>query len=691
MSRLEALPQHVLRDILRYSLLSDRVRGPPNRHLVEDYDFQLAILRTNEAIHEEAANIFYRDNKWIKLRNDYGDQMNTGSSNASRSHCVLFGSLREDMPFSPDRHQCSYRSDQDGFWRLIANYWLLPAHLFCSAAVATTLLAYVDSRSFLVGTSTKDAPPSVVPIYQTNVTTLLSIAVTTVRTLAGAWLTLTGWRLAFIILETRGLGLKSFSRLVCYRLPPWRLESMRMLAILWIVFLISVPVQFISPIITGAVGWIPELDMSTHKQVNVTHPGDTSGYFGHQDYSNSRFFAIIQGFALSTLATTTNFSVSTQHISRRRVPSLQAFPRNSSLRELTLPYLNIESLEWVKNQEDVSLDQDLFWNITSDPKFKLSLTPEDTGNPYFHGGEPGRVVIAFDTPWTSENTYPQSKVARGVRYVIVSSTRREGCDAVNPDAPFGLLPFLFRYDGRTGTSRFNDNTDPACYVIARMKYSAGVSTCRNCRISTGGVVESLSIAGAVEPDPLAEQALRMTPDVLALMITSYTWKAWMEPENLDNYTKGMLLVAYQACWNALANTWSNDTTSRQTETSLPYPALTASVNPRRVWIWLLLNCLLTVSGLILAYLQTSTRAKTVRSPELSALLLDTKQIIDKGSPGLCNAVTIAKEDKHLLMRLRCSKDDDSGYQHPYIEVRSHLYHRFPEEQSLEALLVAPKR
>jgi hypothetical protein len=81
MSRLEALPQRVLRDILRYLLLSDRVRGPPNRYLVEDYDFQVAILRTNKAIHKEATKIFYGDNKWIKLLNGYGTMIETALTN----------------------------------------------------------------------------------------------------------------------------------------------------------------------------------------------------------------------------------------------------------------------------------------------------------------------------------------------------------------------------------------------------------------------------------------------------------------------------------------------------------------------------------------------------------------------------------------------------------------------------------
>jgi hypothetical protein len=493
------------------------------------------------------------------------------------------------------------------------------------------------------------------------------------------------------MLEFKGLNLQNFSRLVNYRLPPWTSDSWHIFVVMWVVFLITVPVQFISPLVTGAVSWIPELAMDTQQQVDVTHPGDTPGYSGHQGYQNSRFFAIIQAFALSTLAATTDFSGSAQHISRRRIPSLQTSPINSSLHEVILPYLYIESLEWIEKEEDVLSDLGLFWNITSNPQFSLSLTTDDIVNPYFHGGEPGRVVIAFDTPWQGEKQYPQPKIARGVRYVIVSSTRREACDNEMAETPFGRLPSLFQYNASTGTSRFNENRDPACYAIARMRYAAGIWTCRNCRMSTGGIVESRAVVGVVEPDPLAEQALRMMPDVLALMITSYSWQAWMKPGNLDNYTKGMLSVAYQACWNALANAWADRTTFRQTELSLPYPALAASITRWRVWVWLLLNCLLTLSGFVIFYLQTGTRAKTVQSPELSALLLDTKQIIDKGTPGLCNAVKVAKKDKDLVMRLRCPRDNNSAYQHPYLEIRTYLHNELPQEHSMETLLVRPKQ
>ena len=111
MSRLEVLPQHILRDILRYLLLSDRVRGPPNRYLVEDYDFQVAVLRTNKAINQEATNIFHEDNKWIKLRNGYGTMIETALVNHETPYFKLkmdeFDKHVAEVNVNPSFHQKS--------------------------------------------------------------------------------------------------------------------------------------------------------------------------------------------------------------------------------------------------------------------------------------------------------------------------------------------------------------------------------------------------------------------------------------------------------------------------------------------------------------------------------------------------------------------------------------------------------
>jgi hypothetical protein len=99
-----------------------------------------------------------------------------------------------------------------------------------------------------------------------------------------------------------------------------------------------------------------------------------------------------------------------------------------------------------------------------------------------------------------------------------------------------------------------------------------------------------------------------------------------------------------------------------------------------------MNCLVTISGIIVAFLQRKTLAKIVRNPELSVLLLDTKQIVNRGTPGSCNAVTLSKEDSGLRLRLRFQDDHESSHQHPYIEVQDSLYQRVSWDHSLETLL-----
>jgi hypothetical protein len=322
-------------------------------------------------------------------------------------------------------HQCSRRADHHINWTTFTNYWLLLTHLACLIALVAALLVQIDERSFLVGTTTSDAPPSVVPVYQTSVTTLLSIAIVTVRTLAGAWLTLTGWRLAFIILESNGTTLQGFSRLVRYRLPSKDSNSTPLFGVLSIIFIISIPVQFISPILTGAVSWIPELAMSPFEQANVTHPGMTTGWVYHQEFENDRFYEVTQAFAHTALATTANFSDLARHISRRRIPSMQDFPANSSVQEVIMPYLNIKSLEWVRSKDEVRQQMDLVTHITSNPDLNLSIIPSELQNPYLHGGDAGRATIAFEEEWQPNFDYPRSRVIKRSHYAVCQPSEDE--------------------------------------------------------------------------------------------------------------------------------------------------------------------------------------------------------------------------------------------------------------------------
>jgi hypothetical protein len=80
--------------------------------------------------------------------------------------------------------------------------------------------------------------------------------------------------------------------------------------------------------------------------------------------------------------------------------------------------------------------------------------------------------------------------------------------------------------------------------------------------------------------------------------------------------------------------------------------------------WFALNRLLTVSGVLLAILQSTCAGKTVRNPALAALLLDSKAVLESDSDGLCNALELNRNDAHRRIKLVVSSEKYGAYQHP---------------------------
>ena len=120
-------------------------------------------------------------------------------------------------------HVCRYRDDDTRWLSRIYAWWLLPAHFFASTAVAALLICIVDQRNFLVS-----GPPDsrvynvsrTSVLYQSDVTTLISIALLVVRVVAGSWITLAGWRMCFCVLEVDGASMGQVLNMIQYRMPP---------------------------------------------------------------------------------------------------------------------------------------------------------------------------------------------------------------------------------------------------------------------------------------------------------------------------------------------------------------------------------------------------------------------------------------------------------------------------------------
>ena len=67
----EGLPIELRRKIYSHLLISDKVRQPPNEHLIRYYRFDTAILCVNKKIHLEALDMLYNENTFITVSCDW--------------------------------------------------------------------------------------------------------------------------------------------------------------------------------------------------------------------------------------------------------------------------------------------------------------------------------------------------------------------------------------------------------------------------------------------------------------------------------------------------------------------------------------------------------------------------------------------------------------------------------------------
>ena len=344
--------------------------------------------------------------------------------------------------------------------------------------------------------------------------------------------------------------------------------------------------------------------------------------------------------------------------SRRLIPSLVGTPLKSILRNVTVPYFEIHSLDWITSVDQITDEEkkQLETVITEPSVAELAYgghlrwdDGREFSNPFSVGTDHARLVLVNTVRWNAapyDNRirsfeYPSPIIDTSQKWVIMASQFTDPCSSSSPE--FGDLSRIYRYTSPKQTG---------CFHFARLNYTAAAMICRECRIVSNGVVEASNetthlSAWVPIPDPLVTNAISMIPEVLFYTKISNSSQAptW---QNIDGYTCGMIATAYQASWNSLTNQWQGSP-METTGISIPYSVLTAEISTSRIATWFGLNVVLTISGLLLASLQTRCQHKVVRDPATAVLLLDTTALQDQDTTGLCNAVTLRKEDKSLRL------------------------------------------
>lgn len=643
---------------------------------------------------------------------------------------LIQGSARED-PNAPHMPVTGGIRDQERPLFHHLQLWHVPIlHLLISVATVVGMILLLDGYLAQEGDARNpwefvneyDAGGGWYRLRVSEVTTVISTAMVAVKILATSWATASIWRCAFILLEKGGLELNRLSRLMSWGLPvvwPRGRES-------WgatIVLLLLCPQPFITPILTGAVGWSASWQHTLSNKVHVTARSCagitwselTDTWFmergwvsispsqktsssnltlpGHGKIGANQT-SKIDRYTESALkylprraagVVTTMWPLGLQHSGdpniekpscRQRIsPNEQLIPVGSEAHNLILPCVLTESISWDFPPPGIS---DF---VTQDP-YALQNVSIFTSrlSQYPLAG----AAIAFNTELWAQRSQNHS------RTTPMNTTRHTRSETLQgnfdlPDATVLsetlhvlLRVHIFQEKGQsTSPNSCRDlNTtifgvrphvplfaDPlGCFAYAKIKIHAGVVNFGTVRFVSATTFEG------IPNSPLTSehfQSNRWAKAALLLMkdvmldLAAANHTSIPTWENKDNYIKILIHQSYLAAWGLFRSLEGDDPTFT---VRIAEQRLVATIDRPRLWLWLALSILVQLSALVWYLVaQRSCGRAPILDPAVAALLTDASEVDKQGHPlRLTNLSYVTREDEKLG-KLELISDDNGNY------------------------------
>ncbi|CAE7145888.1 unnamed protein product, partial [Rhizoctonia solani] len=541
----------------------------------------------------------------------------------------------ENEPKSESAHSSSHLLPQDpallttsdgGLVTRLLMLAPLVAHLAGSVAITTVLIHALDGRHFYL-----DRQPRVKladgtyqsgqlgrrNILQSDITTLLSVALVALRWIAAIWAAPLCWRVIFLLAGRSGLRRRDIRWVASYGvLPPlahFRHPRNMLLGLVLLFTLLPYPA---SPLITGSVAWVPSsstLELSSHPIINISGPAVPSAQLeaggGVQGPSFSTNLVINLNTAWSQEVESGVF--------KRVVPSASQLSINSTIDNLHVPFFAVTKIEWLPQS---AVEETIFQTIQSS-----IYRNRDLFQPFIEQmGQPGAMglIIANYSNLMDPPEFPMLSVlinvARGEMGYL------DECNSITT---------YFPNDTTVPKLRFQDRLFPGtklslggCYAYANVSYHAGFGTCRACRVTSPSTVqndtelEDMKISGST--NYAVEILLKYLPT-----LTPVKGSLPDLADNLDTYVTAALIRSYSALWS----TWNDEygygfTEGPPNSTYRPaFSTLRAEITQSRVYGWLGLQLSLTLAGLVFIWLQSDSRYSLVDDTSMVAFDIDSTE------------------------------------------------------------------
>jgi len=490
--------------------------------------------------------------------------------------------------------------------------------------------------------------------------------VTVIKLLVGAWTGTTIWNCIFMLLESTGMTMAQINRINTYYVPPF--TRRRMGAVVALLLLLVVPQQFISPIITGSVGWKPGFEYNptlAHVQAGNpdSRPTDWDWYYYATRWRRS-FVRRAAAFASITWGETIPAPDRShcRHITTNGI----GITVNSTLLNATMPCIHIHSITFPSTPVSTRV-----FELVRNAAFTKSDLISRVEEPPFLFLRDGNAVLfdPDDRPGFFEKLPPQTKQANSVVLhmarpsdylhsglltavvLINGSTAADGSNCTKlRDSIFGARPFANVFAPlEPNESNFYDTVP--CFTYAIVNLTAGVVTSPTSTFISSRVVEADNRDLDIRAAAWVQEAIYLLPDVMSTltMMNTTALDTW---DTLEQYIDRLVRYSYQATWDMLFRSFDVDTATLPVR--IYEERLVADVSRRRVLAWLLVSLLLPLSSLLLVFSGTRSRP-IVLDGTVAALLTDPSPVLNQ-VPDLARLSYVAKEDDSLgALQLRETK------------------------------------
>lgn len=555
------------------------------------------------------------------------------------------------------------------FLTITRAWYMLIFHLLACIGLSLALIYAVDGYKALDGTSTPRYSTGKFTLRSGAITTLISTAVIILNVIVGIWCSTALAQCAFAELETSGLTIAQFNRMMAWPNIP-RLKFTGTSGLVMLILLANFPQAYIAPILEGSVNWAAAFQAVGDVPVASGNPEadyNLWGWYGSKLQDRQAAVRRAAGMANLAWATTNGSAVSGAARKRcRHIVNDDQLPANSRLANVTMPCIIINSITW-----PTAPGPDIVQNVAADSEL-LSLSETTAfsfvnypGNAILFDQTNTTLKLPFESALANQEflnleppTYPSSFKFSGMMTAIVLLGKHY------LRAPYFVDGFGYpQPENNFSTDFLLDQLD---FTYLEVHFTVGVTTA-----PTSTYISSQVVEGDTEPQeddiaagPWVHEALYLLPDVMSMVAVMNTTSlnTW---GNLFNYTENLIRYSYQGSWDMLQRSFDPNTTTLVA--TIADPRVQATVSHVRVYCWLAINLLLTASIFPLLRLKAKCNRNIVVDGPLALLLTDPTGLFEDSRENkhekhhLSNLAFPSNEEEKIKIRLGEMPNGNGGF------------------------------